>query len=242
MPFGTSLLLSNSPLGTTWSLPSAGFTNPSYLGGDLNSAGAYQSDGFQIEQGAIVVIAFEGTYTGQTVIHQQTLDTTGATGWCTVSGYAIDGSGSGSGVSTSGVAYAFPAMGMRHRIQVTALSTGTLVARASLQSDPSVTIGDVLGGSQGALPTIVGNRTPKGYQQIVGLASATTLTVPSGSKIALITCESQAVRWRDDGTNPTASVGMELLVGQALLYDGTLSTIAFIQEAATANLNVSYYA
>lgn len=84
--------------------------------------------------------------------------------------------------------------------------------------------------------------TPKGYQQIVGLAAATALTVPAGSTYAVITTQGQAVRWRDDGTAPTAAIGMELLVGQALNYNGSLAAIEFIQEAATATLNISYYA
>jgi hypothetical protein len=91
-----------------------------------------------------------------------------------------------------------------------------------------------------AIPVVAA--IPKGYQQIVGLAASTALTVPAGSTYALITTQAQAVRWRDDGVAPTATVGMELLIGQALRYDGNLAAIAFIQEAATATLNVAYYA
>jgi hypothetical protein len=47
---------------------------------------------------------------------------------------------------------------------------------------------------------------PMGYQQITSLGAATTLTVPVGSTAALIMCEVASVRYRDDGTNPTASV------------------------------------
>lgn len=139
MGFGTSLLLSNGPqgTGTTWQVASSGFVNPSYLGGDFATTGLYASDGFQIEQGAMVVVAFEGTYAGAVLTHQQTFDQAGVTGWFSVSGSALDGSSAGTGASTSGVAYAFVAAGVRHRIQVTALASGTLVARASLQSDPN---------------------------------------------------------------------------------------------------------
>lgn len=84
--------------------------------------------------------------------------------------------------------------------------------------------------------------TVKGYQQITDVSAAVGLTVPSGAAYAIIQCESQAVRWRDDGTNPTAGVGMRLLTTGELYYDGDLSAIKFIQEAATAKLNVSYYA
>lgn len=81
-----------------------------------------------------------------------------------------------------------------------------------------------------------------GYQQITSLSAATALTVPTGATMALIVPETQAVRWRDDGTNPTASVGMPVAVGESLNYDGDLSRIRFIQQTASATLNISYYA
>ena len=89
-----------------------------------------------------------------------------------------------------------------------------------------------------------------GYQQITSLSSATGLTVPTVDKngnkqqptFALIVCETQNVRWRDDGTAPTASVGMPLTVGTALQYDGDLNKIQFIEQVSGAKLNISYYA
>lgn len=89
-----------------------------------------------------------------------------------------------------------------------------------------------------------------GYQQITSLSAAAGLTVPtvdkSGNKqqptFALIIAEGKDVRWRDDGTAPTASVGMPLAVGVPLQYDGDLTNIKFIETAASAKLNISYYA
>jgi hypothetical protein len=81
-----------------------------------------------------------------------------------------------------------------------------------------------------------------GYQQITSLSASTALTVPSGATLAVIIPESQAVRWRDDGTAPTGSVGMPLAIATTLSYDGDLSRIRFIEQAASAKLNVSYYA
>lgn len=90
-----------------------------------------------------------------------------------------------------------------------------------------------------------------GYQQITSLSSAQGLTVPSVDPvsglnvmptIALITPETNGVRWRDDGTNPTASVGMPLAAGVTLQYDGDLRKIKFIEQTASAKLNISYYA
>ena len=81
-----------------------------------------------------------------------------------------------------------------------------------------------------------------GYQQITSLSASTALTVPSGATLALIVPETQNVRWRDDGTAPTSSVGMPIFVGASLSYDGDLNRIRFIQQTASATLNVSYYA
>jgi hypothetical protein len=90
-----------------------------------------------------------------------------------------------------------------------------------------------------------------GYQQITSLSSAQGLTVPeidptTGLKcmpvIALITPETQGVRWRDDGTNPSATVGMPLAAGVTLQYDGDLKKIKFIEQTASAKVNISYYA
>ncbi len=88
-----------------------------------------------------------------------------------------------------------------------------------------------------------------GYQQITSLSASTALTVPATDTngmaaeptLALIVAETQGVRWRDDGTAPTASVGMPLAAGVPLSYDGDLTKIRFIQQAASATINVSYY-
>lgn len=81
-----------------------------------------------------------------------------------------------------------------------------------------------------------------GYQQITSLSASTGLTVPSGATLAVIVPESYPVRWRDDGVAPTGSVGMPLAIGTTLSYDGNLQNIRFIEQAASAKLNVSYYA
>jgi hypothetical protein len=88
-----------------------------------------------------------------------------------------------------------------------------------------------------------------GYQQITALATAVGLTAPTQDRqgnlkqptFALITAETQGVRWRDDGVAPTASVGMPLAVGVSLQYDGDLRGIRFIEQTASAKLNISYY-
>jgi len=91
-----------------------------------------------------------------------------------------------------------------------------------------------------ATEVVTGSDTPVGYEQITSLSSAASLTVPKNARWALVIPETQAVRWRDDDT-PTASVGMPLAVGQPLQYTGNLKAIKFIEQTASATLNVAYY-
>lgn len=95
----------------------------------------------------------------------------------------------------------------------------------------------------GALNAVEGFRKPVGYQQITSVSSVVTLTIPPNvnTQIALIQVESQDVRWRDDGTAPTASVGMLLPKGGIVEYNGDLSKLKFIEVSASAKINVSYY-
>lgn len=87
-----------------------------------------------------------------------------------------------------------------------------------------------------------GRRDPLGYQQIGTLTTATALTVPANSRFALIVAEAQAVRWRDDGTDPTAAIGMPLAVNTMLEYAGDLSRVKFIEQTVGGKLNVTYFA
>lgn len=85
---------------------------------------------------------------------------------------------------------------------------------------------------------------PLGYQQLgAGIAAATALTIPVGCSLVVLTAEAQAVRWRDDGTDPTATVGMPLAIGTIFEYTSSqMSRVKFIEQAAGAILNASYYA
>lgn len=95
--------------------------------------------------------------------------------------------------------------------------------------------------SSGQITAVSGSYLPLGYQQITSLSSSTALTVPTGARLALIQPETQGVRWRDDGSAPTTSVGMPLPPGATLQYDGSLSAIRFIETTASAKLNIAYY-
>ena len=84
--------------------------------------------------------------------------------------------------------------------------------------------------------------TPLGYEAIATLSSEKTLTVPSGAVHALIRAEDQDVRWTDDGTTATTTVGQVLrLEDPAMWYSGNLGALKFFEDDASALLKVSYY-
>lgn len=85
-----------------------------------------------------------------------------------------------------------------------------------------------------------GTIQPAGYIQLTSLGSAVGIGSGSG-RVALIQCLNQKVRWRDDGTNPTTSVGMVIHPGETIFYTGNLRAIKFIEETAGAELNISLY-
>lgn len=90
---------------------------------------------------------------------------------------------------------------------------------------------------------------PNGYAQYTAVATVKKLTdvptignaMPDKSIRAHIQAEAQDIRWRDDGQDPSASVGMLLKASTVLEYEGNLETIRFIEAAASAKVNVNYY-
>ena len=79
-----------------------------------------------------------------------------------------------------------------------------------------------------------------GYRQLTNLSAAIGIPIANG-RVALIQALNQNVRWRDDGTDPTGSVGMRLHAGESFFYTGDLRAIKFIEETASAQLNVTAY-
>lgn len=85
------------------------------------------------------------------------------------------------------------------------------------------------------------------FQAAAGAIDASTLlsavgAIPAGTSTVLIQPEAQNVRYRDDGTAPTAAVGM-LLVANTV-YEFTVAQVPrmrVIAATAGAILNISYY-
>lgn len=82
-----------------------------------------------------------------------------------------------------------------------------------------------------------------GYAQLDDLDTAIGLpSVPALATCVILTAEGQNIRWRDDGSNPTASVGMLLkTTDPAFFYSGSIRNIKFIEATAGAKLNIAYY-
>lgn len=84
---------------------------------------------------------------------------------------------------------------------------------------------------------------PLGYFQY-SLSTVQTLaticggSIPAGTAGVLIQSETNGIRWRDDGTDPTASVGYPLAVGSELLYQGNVSALHLVSQSGTATVNV----
>ena len=81
----------------------------------------------------------------------------------------------------------------------------------------------------------------------VGLASASP-AITAGATVhrAIITVETDSVRWRADGTAPTSTEGHLLYVGNALQlvdanYESFLRAIQFIRVTADAALKITYF-
>lgn len=90
-----------------------------------------------------------------------------------------------------------------------------------------------------------------GFEQVsvagtaVGLTAATYAPASPGgpAKVAYIQCETAAVRWRADGTDPTATVGVSMEAGDEIVVWGQydIQSIKFIwRDGVTATLNVHY--
>lgn len=84
-----------------------------------------------------------------------------------------------------------------------------------------------------------------GFQQMTSVSATTAANVPSIPTSAgsmLVAVETQAIRWRDDGTDPTATVGMPVATGSTLCYGQEIAKFKVISQTAGATINITYYA
>ena len=106
--------------------------------------------------------------------------------------------------------------------------------------------------SGGAHAQIVksGPYAPLGFCQITSLGSAVALvtascstgSVPAGAVIAEICVETASVRYRDDGTAPTAAVGIIVTAGTCYSYAIIpLTAVQFIAVSGSPVVDVAFY-
>ena len=87
-----------------------------------------------------------------------------------------------------------------------------------------------------------------GTQTALTISSATALTVPATATTALVQAQGTnntsgvCLYWRDDGTNPTGSVGQQMAAGATMFYHVTSLPIKmFAATGATCVATISYY-
>lgn len=84
--------------------------------------------------------------------------------------------------------------------------------------------------------------TPLGYAQaLLTTLSVYPVAMPAGTTYVLARAEAADCRWRDDGTDPTGTVGMPLAAGDTLYYDVESDDLRFTASAAGSILNLSFY-
>jgi hypothetical protein len=95
-----------------------------------------------------------------------------------------------------------------------------------------------------------GTLTPLGYCQITATSSAVAVatancahgSVPTDATVADVIIETQGVRYRDDGTAPTTTVGMPLATGTEKIFaEQNFGAIQFIATTAGAIIDISFY-
>lgn len=96
--------------------------------------------------------------------------------------------------------------------------------------------------SRGYYPIAATSSTAVAVSSFIAAASAASATL-SYPNFALIRPETGNIRWRDDGTAPTAAVsgGFPLNVGETLEFDGEIGKLQFITTAGSTTVNVNLY-
>lgn len=91
-------------------------------------------------------------------------------------------------------------------------------------------------------------RKPKGFRTLTAGSTAVELSdstggIPKGATRAIISVADDAIRWRDDGTAPTATVGIYVAANASIELPSKEAIEAFqaIRVSTDAELNIAYY-
>lgn len=86
---------------------------------------------------------------------------------------------------------------------------------------------------------------PLDYEQkVISNSAVGFASIPPNANKAVVVVEDKTIRWRDDGTNPTSSVGTKSFVNTTFVLEGRTSITKFRairQGSADAKLSVRYY-
>lgn len=82
---------------------------------------------------------------------------------------------------------------------------------------------------------------PLGYVKMSATTARPLASMPDKATHALLITETQAIRWRDDGTVPTTTDGMQLAVNTPFVYFGDIRKIQIVEVVVGAVVHVSYY-
>lgn len=88
--------------------------------------------------------------------------------------------------------------------------------------------------------------TPLGHFQLSVTTVVSLPSLPDRKRIrrAVITTVDQPLNWRDDGSDPTTTVGGYLEAGATLVYDGDMELFRMCTDAratAAADVRVAYH-
>jgi hypothetical protein len=90
------------------------------------------------------------------------------------------------------------------------------------------------------MPTLETGRSNAAFSQLTSLASAVGICDLKNAEV-IIQAETQAIRVRVDGADPTTTVGHLIAAGESYRYYGDLSKVNIIEAAASAKANVHVF-
>lgn len=101
------------------------------------------------------------------------------------------------------------------------------------------------------MPSVLGKEivaplqdTPISFEQITINTAVGLTTIPSNANKAVITVQTAGIRYKNDGTNPTATVGHDMRIGSVIFLNGRNAVLNFkaIKSGSTnSKINVDYY-
>jgi hypothetical protein len=100
-----------------------------------------------------------------------------------------------------------------------------------------------IGATGNAQAVVSGAAVPTGYQQLTNVSVATGFTPPTGTQWCNVVA-SAAIRFRADGTLPTATVGYPVAANTGWKFRMTnagLLALKFIPQSGTTTLDIDCY-